>query len=164
MPVFTNDSAYTVLPPSRIARTSFPACPSRHHRGNASSRPLGDPAFQDTMILDRSGAGQNQERSGLSKVSCLDGAPCQGFRRGFANGAGLHRHQATRELGKESDKPPARELARHDHLALRVDSVNLKDLLRRMRPTRVTAAIFQIDLHMDGFPSDGVSTTTILAR
>jgi hypothetical protein len=44
------------------------------------------------------------------------------------------------------------------------DCVNLNTLFARSRPTRVTVDKFRIDLPMEGFPSDGVSTTTILAR
>jgi len=47
---------------------------------------------------------------------------------------GLHRHLARRQLGKERDEPAAREFAHDDDLALRVDGVNLKDLLRQIEP------------------------------
>src|ERR1700733_1571515 len=47
-------------------------------------------------------------------------------------GARLHRHHARRQLGEERDKLAAREFARHNDLALRVDRVNLKHPLRQI--------------------------------
>ena len=47
-------------------------------------------------------------------------------------GARLHRHHARRQLGEERDQLVARELARHNDLALRVDRVNLKHSLRQI--------------------------------
>ena len=79
-------------------------------------------------------------------------------------GACLHRHRTRRQRGEKRDELVARELARHHDLALRVDGVDLKYSFARSRPTRVTVANFRIDLPMDGFPSDGLMTTTILAR
>src|SRR5208283_4655692 len=51
-----------------------------------------------------------------------------------SRGARLHRHQTPRQFGEESHQPAARELARDDSLALRVDSVNLKRVLRQIEP------------------------------
>ena len=48
--------------------------------------------------------------------------------------ASLHRNHARRQLGKERDQPAARQLARHHHIAFRVDGVNLKDLFRQIEP------------------------------
>jgi hypothetical protein len=67
-------------------------------------------------------------------------------------------------LAKKSHKLAPPELPRRDDVAVRVDGVNLKRVLGQIEPNHVTAARFRIDLPMDGFPSDGVSTTTILAR
>ena len=47
-------------------------------------------------------------------------------------GARLHRHHARRQLGEKRDELAARELARHNDLALRVDGVNLKYSLRQI--------------------------------
>src|SRR6202453_1217194 len=47
-------------------------------------------------------------------------------------GARLHRHHARRQLGEERDQLAAREFARHNDLALRVDGVNLKHPLRQI--------------------------------
>ena len=77
-------------------------------------------------------------------------------------GARLHRHHAWRQRGEKRDELGAPELAGND-LAIGVDRVD-EDSFARSRPTVVTLAKFRIDLPMDGFPSDGVSTTTILAR
>ena len=79
-------------------------------------------------------------------------------------GARLHRHHAWRQRGEKRDELVARELVRRHDLALRVDRVNLKYSLRQIRTNPRNSAKFRIDLPMDGFPSDGVSTTTILAR
>ncbi len=49
-------------------------------------------------------------------------------------GAGLHRHHALRQFRVKRDEPAARELARHHDLAVRVDGVNLEDLLRQIEP------------------------------
>ena len=46
--------------------------------------------------------------------------------------ARLHRHYARRQLGEERDQLAAREFARHNDLALRVDCVNLKHPLRQI--------------------------------
>ena len=77
--------------------------------------------------------------------------------------ARLHRHHARRQLGEQRDQLATHEFARHNDLALRVDRVNLKHPLRQIEsdPRDIK---FRIDLPMDGFPSDGVLTTTILAR
>ena len=48
--------------------------------------------------------------------------------------ARFHRHHTPRKLGEKADKPAACELARHHDLAVRVDGVNLKDLLRQIEP------------------------------
>src|ERR1700677_4686609 len=47
-------------------------------------------------------------------------------------GARLHRHHARRQLGEERDQLAARQFARHNDLALRVDCVNLKHPLRQI--------------------------------
>ena len=47
-------------------------------------------------------------------------------------GARLHRHHAWRQRGEKRDELAAREFARHNDLALRVDRVNLKDPLRQI--------------------------------
>jgi hypothetical protein len=65
---------------------------------------------------------------------------------------------------RESDKLAPPEFARRDNLAVHVDRVNLKRALRQIEPNRAAAEKFRIDLPMDGFPSDGLMTTTILAR
>jgi hypothetical protein len=49
-------------------------------------------------------------------------------------GARFHRHHARRQFAEKSDEPPARQLARDDDLALRIDGVNLKDLFRQIEP------------------------------
>jgi hypothetical protein len=84
-------------------------------------------------------------------------------------GARLHRHHEWRQRGKNrpswarvSLRATAARADQPSDLALRVDRVNLKDSLRQIQTN--PAAKFRIDLPMDGFPSDGVSTTTILAR
>ena len=46
--------------------------------------------------------------------------------------ARLHRHHARRQLGEKRYELAAREFARHNHLALRVDRVNLKHPLRQI--------------------------------
>jgi hypothetical protein len=76
----------------------------------------------------------------------------------------FHRHHIPRKLGEKADNPAACELARDPNLAVRVDGVNLKDLLRQIEPNARDRAQFLNRLAMDGFPSDGVSTATILAR
>ena len=78
--------------------------------------------------------------------------------------ARLHRHHARRQLGEKRYELAAREFARHNHLALRVDRVNLKHPLRQIETNPRDSRQFRIHLPMDGFPSDGVLTTTILAR
>ena len=78
--------------------------------------------------------------------------------------ARLHRHHARRQLGEELRQRPAPELAREDDLALRVDAVKLEDVLRQIKTNARDGAEFRIELSMDGFPSDGLMTTTILAR
>jgi hypothetical protein len=78
--------------------------------------------------------------------------------------ARLHRHHARRQLGEEPDELAAREVARHNDLALRVDCVNLKHPLRKIETNPRDCRQFRIDLPMEGFPSDGVLTTTILAH
>src|ERR1700722_4267128 len=47
-------------------------------------------------------------------------------------GARLHRHHARRQLGEKRDELAAREFARHNDLAPRVDGVNLKYPLRQI--------------------------------
>ena len=79
-------------------------------------------------------------------------------------GARLHRHHAPRQFGEERDEPAARWLARYNDRARRIDGVNLNAFVARSSPARVTAVTFRINLPMDGFPSDGLMTTTILAR
>jgi hypothetical protein len=78
--------------------------------------------------------------------------------------ARLHRHHARRQLGEERDQLAARELARHNDLALRLDRVNLKHPLRQIETNPRDSRQIPDTLPMDGFPSDGVLTTTILAR
>jgi hypothetical protein len=46
--------------------------------------------------------------------------------------ARLHRHHAWRQLGEEQDQLAAREFARHNDLAPRIDCVNLKHPLRQI--------------------------------
>ena len=76
--------------------------------------------------------------------------------------ASLHRHHAGCESPKNSHRS-APKLASDDDLALRVDAVNLKHVFARSSPIRMTLANFSVDFAMDGFPSDGLMTTTILA-
>ena len=47
-------------------------------------------------------------------------------------GARLHRHHARRQRSEEQDQLAARELARHNDLAPRIDRVNLKHLFRQI--------------------------------
>jgi hypothetical protein len=47
-------------------------------------------------------------------------------------GARLHRHHARRQLGEKRDQLAAREFARHNDFALRVDRVNLKHPLAQI--------------------------------
>ena len=61
-------------------------------------------------------------------MSKFDQRPSPMMRRG----ARLHPHHAWRQLGEERDQLAARELARHNDLALRVDCVNLKHPLRQI--------------------------------
>jgi hypothetical protein len=61
-------------------------------------------------------------------VSKFDQRPPPMMRRG----ARLHRHHARRQLDEERDQLAAREFARHNDLALRVDCVNLKHSLRQI--------------------------------
>src|SRR5277367_906667 len=61
-------------------------------------------------------------------MSKFDQRPPPMMRRG----ARLHRHHARRQLGEERDQLAAREFARHNDLALRVDCVNLKHPLRQI--------------------------------
>jgi hypothetical protein len=61
-------------------------------------------------------------------MSKFDQRPPPMMRRG----ARLHRHHARRQFGEERDQPAAREFARHNDLALRVDCVNLKHPLRQI--------------------------------
>ena len=48
--------------------------------------------------------------------------------------ARYHRHHTRRKLGEKADKLAACEFARHHDLAVRIDGVNLKDLLRQIEP------------------------------
>jgi hypothetical protein len=48
--------------------------------------------------------------------------------------ARLHRHDARREPAKKLKHAAAPELANDDDLALRIDAVNLKDVLRKIEP------------------------------
>ena len=48
--------------------------------------------------------------------------------------ARLHRHHARRQLGEERDQLAARELARYNDRARRIDGVNLKRVLRQIEP------------------------------
>ena len=77
---------------------------------------------------------------------------------------GLHRHLARRQLGKERDEPAAREFAHDDDLALRVDGVNLKDLLRQIEPNPCDSGEIPDRLAYGRLPSDGFLTTTSLAQ
>ena len=79
-------------------------------------------------------------------------------------GARLHRHHAWRQRGEKRDELVARELARHHDLALRVDRVNLKYSLRQIQTNPRDSSKIPDRLAHGRLPSDGVSTTTILAR
>jgi hypothetical protein len=78
--------------------------------------------------------------------------------------ARFHRHHTPRKLREKPDKPAACKLACHHDLAVRIDGVNLKDPLRQIEPNARDRAQFLNRLAHGRLPSDGVSTTTILAR
>jgi hypothetical protein len=70
-----------------------------------------------------------RRRQQSNLVSKFDQRPPPMMRRG----ARLHRHHARRQRGEKRDELAARELARNNTLALRVDCVNLKDPLRQIQ-------------------------------
>ena len=83
----------------------------------------------------------------------------------MCRGARHHRHHAWRQRGEKRDELGAPELAGTTISPLASTASDLKHPLRQIQTDpRDVLAKFRIDLPMDGFPSDGVSTTTILAR
>ena len=77
--------------------------------------------------------------------------------------ASVHRHNTGREAAKKLQHATAPQLADEHGLALRVDAVNLKTLLARSSPTRVTRANFSVDFAVDGSPQMGFDNS-ILAQ
>jgi hypothetical protein len=59
-----------------------------------------------------------------------------------ANRLAVSSAHTPRKLGEKADKPAGCERAGHHDLAVRIDGVNLKDLLRQIEPTCVTELTF----------------------
>jgi len=64
--------------------------------------------------------------------------------------ASLHRDQGSAAAARKLQLTLALDRARDDDLAIRIDGVNLKHVLRHIRPRRVTDEISVIDLPMAG--------------
>ena len=77
--------------------------------------------------------------------------------------AGFHTDKTLGQLGEEGQHVLAAERRGDDHPPRSVNAMNLKNMLGQIEPTVVTEDKSVIDFPMDGAPSEGCSTTTILA-